>query len=442
MKNIKRSISWMAKSPLTLACFGSAVYFVVSQFLTFLENKDSSSIGFKTFQSSADPLFPAFTICLESNIMRSQNHDWKGIIDTSLLTSNENIRFETYIESLKGNQQTRKKSLDLATTANEISFENVSLQMHDFFEGYTIPKKSKTELKAIKRDDKGNLISDYSKSADADIRKLPLETSYQDLSRVCISRQKEHMFEYLKEYEEIELRLENLKKKLKKISKKGKDIKVVIYIHHLGRLIRNEYKPVFESFVNALGPIMNTDLLGIKKIVPKWNNQFEIAIDDVRVVRMRSSNPTTKCKSDPKMDDDSQFMTVAMTKVGCVPSYWKRFMDHLYIGNVTRDLRLPECSSSYQMSQLIYFLKNSSDVFESYDKPCDEMTVRFHLNQLPREFGRSEDMYFKLTYTREQYEEVVNSRALEFISWFANVGGFIGIFLGYNFLQAINSFFD
>ena len=87
-------------------------------------------------------------------------------------------------------------------------------------------------------------------------------------------------------------------------------------------------------------------------------------------------------------------------------------------------------------------MKNLSGVFETYHKPCDEMTNRFHLNQLPREFGRSEDMYFKLTYTRDQYEEVVNSRALEFIAWFANVGEFIGIFLGYNFLQAINSFFD
>ena len=122
--------------------------------------------------------------------------------------------------------------------------------------------------------------------------------------------------------------------------------------------------------------------------------------------------------------------------------YWKRFMNHLPIESVTKDLKFPECNSSYQMSQLLDFLKNSSGVFESYVKPCDEMTVRFHLNQLPREFGRSEDVYFKITYTKEQYEEVVNGRALEFISWFANVGGFIGIFLGYNFLQAINSFFE
>ena len=168
--NIKRSIRWMAKSPLTLACFGFAVYLVASQFLTFLESKDSSSIGFQKFHSSADPLFPAFTICLESNIMRSQNHDWKTIIDTSLLISNYKIKFETYLEFLKGNQQTRKKSMDLAITTNEIIFEIVSLQMHGFFEGYTIPKKAKTELKAIKRDDKGNLIRVYSKSADADIR--------------------------------------------------------------------------------------------------------------------------------------------------------------------------------------------------------------------------------------------------------------------------------
>ena len=86
------------------------------------------------------------------------------------------------------------------------------------------------------------------------------------------------------------------------------------------------------------------------------------------------------------------------------------------------------------MSRLLDFLKNSSGVFESYVKPRDEMTVRFHLNQLSREFGRSEDVYFKITYTKEQYEEVVNSRALEFTSWCANVGGFFGIFPGYNFL--------
>lgn len=134
------------------------------------------------------------------------------------------------------------------------------------------------------------------------------------------------------------------------------------------------------------------------------------------------------------MDDDSRIITVAMTKVGGVYSCWKLFMNQLPTNNVTRDLKLPECNSSYQMSQLLYFLKNSSGVLDTYDRRCHEMTVRNHLNQFQREFGRSEDMYFKLTYTKEQYEEAVNSRALEFISWFANVGGFIGIFLEYNFL--------
>ena len=94
------------------------------------------------------------------------------------------------------------------------------------------------------------------------------------------------------------------------------------------------------------------------------------------------------------------------------------------------------------MEQLLSLLKNSSVVFELYPKPCDEMTIRFHLNQLPRRFGRHEDMYFKFTYGTEKYEEVINSRAIEFISWFANVGGFIGIFLGYNFLQVIGTMFE
>ena len=127
MNSIKPSIRRIVKNPLTVVCFGFAGYFVISQFLTFLENKDSSSIGFIKFQSSADPTFPAFTICLEANIMKSQNSEWRGIIDESLLKPNENMDLEMYFNFLRGFQQTSETSKAFSSIGNGILFENVSL---------------------------------------------------------------------------------------------------------------------------------------------------------------------------------------------------------------------------------------------------------------------------------------------------------------------------
>ena len=346
MNRLKQSLKVVGKSPLTVVCFCFAGYFTVSQFLKFLENKDTSSIGFKTFESSTDPIFPSFSICLESNIIRSGNGDWLGILDQSLFQSTDGIQHHKYSSFLRGVNRIINMTWDYNHHLHDLSFENTSLQIFDFFTGYTFPKQAKTEL-ITKRDEHGHLIRDYSKNPDSDIRPLPLYKSYQDLSRICISRRKDVVFQYLNEYEEIEMRLEALIKKLNKIG--NTDIKVVIYLHHLGRLIRGGYKPVMESFVTSLGPLINVDvplLFGKKKHVStKWNNQFEIAIDDVRVVRMRSSNPSTKYKLDENNDDDFEFMRVAMTKVGCVPPYWKDFVQHAWLDNNTSSIRFGNCNS-------------------------------------------------------------------------------------------------
>ena len=45
------------------------------------------------------------------------------------------------------------------------------------------------------------------------------------------------------------------------------------------------------------------------------------------------------------------------------------------------------------------------------------------------------DIAIKFVYSTQLYEEIQYTRAIGFESWLSNVGGFVGIFLGYSMMQ-------
>ena len=46
-----------------------------------------------------------------------------------------------------------------------------------------------------------------------------------------------------------------------------------------------------------------------------------------------------------------------------------------------------------------------------------------------------EDIAIKFVYSEKIYEEIQYKKAIGFESWLSNVGGFVGIFLGYSIMQ-------
>ena len=46
-----------------------------------------------------------------------------------------------------------------------------------------------------------------------------------------------------------------------------------------------------------------------------------------------------------------------------------------------------------------------------------------------------DDIAIKFLYTEKMYEEIRYIKAIGFENWLSNVGGFVGIFLGYSMMQ-------
>ena len=80
-------------------------------------------------------------------------------------------------------------------------------------------------------------------------------------------------------------------------------------------------------------------------------------------------------------------------------------------------------------------LVSQKKLLEERQLPCYEMSLLSieSINNHPS--PRPKDISMEFIYTEKTYEEVKYSRMMGFDGWLSNVGGFIGIFLGYSMLQ-------
>ena len=67
-----------------------------------------------------------------------------------------------------------------------------------------------------------------------------------------------------------------------------------------------------------------------------------------------------------------------------------------------------------------------------YDQPCNYMKVSVGALQQPYYLDY---ILMELAYMDESYQEFINAREFGLESFWAGVGGFVGMFLGYSFLQ-------
>ena len=96
------------------------------------------------------------------------------------------------------------------------------------------------------------------------------------------------------------------------------------------------------------------------------------------------------------------------------------------------DASFKSCTTSVEMADIFYAIKNKKAIMASYEQPCDYMKVSVGVTQ---KIALGSDIIMQLVYMDENYQEFVNLRDFGFESFWAGVGGFVGIFLGYSLLQ-------
>ena len=91
------------------------------------------------------------------------------------------------------------------------------------------------------------------------------------------------------------------------------------------------------------------------------------------------------------------------------------------------------CANSDQYEQVYRLIKNIKMVMSSYEPPCVEMKIPVDVNQQVEGFASLLKLY--ISYTTEDFQEIVNVKDFDVETLWSSVGGFIGIFLGYSLLQ-------
>ena len=117
-------------------------------------------------------------------------------------------------------------------------------------------------------------------------------------------------------------------------------------------------------------------------------------------------------------------------RVSCVPPFWKKFRSNRS--------KTAECNNSSQIKKLIDELNEIEwgDASKFITEPCDKMSISTSVEKSKTVAKFIHHLLvLRFSYLNEDYQEIVNVKDFGFENFWSNIGGFIGIFLGYSLLQ-------
>ena len=85
-------------------------------------------------------------------------------------------------------------------------------------------------------------------------------------------------------------------------------------------------------------------------------------------------------------------------------------------------------------------------MMSSLSNPCNEMgivvTPQRREQKLVKKRINSNEVSFKVVYQMQNYQEIRNEKDYGLDSLWSNIGGFLGIFVGYSLLNLLNDGYD
>ena len=332
------------------------------QYQNYAKNHDISSVTYRGFNTERKDVYPSFSVCLYSSFGMIFKQDknilglkgWKGgHLYRKMLRGEENIVFQFRL----------------------IHFDEVAINLlDDIIHTFRAVTKQ------------GSIVDEWNKSSSRNVR--PLVHSYQDPNQICITRERKYAKGLILNYEVLSLDAEQLYNITADLH---------IYIHRPGELTRILHKPILSFSFNDFKEMAQN---------PPTNNHFKFHINHVEIMRDRpDANPLCNVTL---LDDDAQFRTVIIRKVGCVPSYWKRFLPQSTNPNI---LNWSDCVYQNQLHQITMFYLpdlNVANATRLYLDPCNKMKTI--ISTTTSSVSDRQKLVLQFDHLNEEYKVSQNNR--------------------------------
>lgn len=393
---ISKSILLALKVTFMFFCFLLAMNMTIKQILRYANNEDASVVSYKQFMGNHEYDYPTFTLCLanEPEIM------YTDALEELHITGKE------YTNVLKGqNSSHGAPNQDLGIIV-DVDYDRFTIQL----ENVVVEAKFETE----KENETLHFRKMFRKNDQLGTLETVLSKSYQEPGKLCFARtlQSENLYQSARTKDKLILDTSTLTKDFKLILHKNSGL-LQIYIHYPGQFIRIKDKPIYEK---ALGELDENDV------------DVGLALSYISLLKKRP-DANEKCNPELK-DDDYQFKVQVIKLVGCIPIYWKS----IYLAE-TPPYQI--CNQPDQLEHVYNLINNFHQVTSRYSPPCIEMMTPVNVQEKSmKTLGVAKPkITIHLTYATETFQEVLNSKDFNINSLWSNIGGFVGIFLGYSVLQ-------
>ena len=397
-------------------CIIIAFYVTFEQLTKYLKNEDSSSISIKSFATSQRNHYPDVSICFPSP-------DWKVLFNESKLPGNLSVTNMRRI--IVGNVTGLDKDIiDLGSTflirladGSQDDYEDILknppknvIDRSQVVSHNDLLDKRYTEFNQHERTQDHNSVLWLSSKRSCVTRKLQYDP-HEVLERQNIFLRRKSMLSYRIFY---------------------------VFIHRPGHLIRQVGSNMLSNMaLRAMIP---------RKYDPR-TNLLQLFITSVKVIEKRSKSDDP-CDEELE-DDDQKWIQQVSKNIGCVPVYWIK-----QSGIKGNSSKVVPCTSykKYQEAHAAITI-GKINITRQYRPPCKGLVhlsyatagnalldgvFKSKVNNLKKD----DQIMLRIQYKLSNYEEVRNGRAFNEYDLFTQVGGAIGLMLGFSFFQLPNIVID
>ena len=358
----------------------------------FQDNESATQIAYKRYAATDEDQYPTFSICLNGEGLYRYNG--------SAIYEAYGLNPSNYEKLLQGKPAFRYEYDHTRRLFDQISFPLKYKTHHKFVDmvqnSFEI---SDIIAKAHFKAENQNVL--YEKKALSNRtfdNEPPFYLSYQTPNKRCLTREGKKENGLIRHKDDVYLDTSFL----------DFNTKMELFIHYPGQLIRNFDSPAFVSDKNEL------------------ENQARHSILQIKVfqgtVWKRRSVKTKRCLKD--VDNYDQYFQQAVSQIiGCVPPFWTRTINLAKVPE--------ECMSLEKLKMANNLIEDYKRTFDEIKPPCIDM-----FNSVVWGQRRSwEDAYMEIFYEEKYYEEILQVEDFSIQDFISNLGGFIGIFLGYSMMQ-------
>ena len=258
---------------------------------------------------------------------------------------------------------------------------------------------------------------------------------YHDPKHICIQKKRDYESNKLLKYQFWQLSIRRM------LSLLG-EYDIRIFVHQKGQLLRNLGAPTF---------VLDNHFIKNKKRGFKkgFTYKVDMVVNAVDVLHKRPDS-IEPC-NDNLYDEDTVWINKAIKILNCTPPFLEQEPSKFDIK------KIPSSNLVCSKEKLLNFHSkfepelNFERIAERYDRPCTEMEstvtstaasisksdphVRISGDLAGRSSDTASDLVIKLHYTIQHCKFASNVKSFTPLSLLSQVGGFIGIFLGYSLLQ-------